>query len=117
MHTRFQRCFGSQPSIIHQASALGFIHCVPPSQRVRCITWIEVRNVRERFGIPRLTFFCLEIFVLVQKLFFFHKKSHTLRFCIVWVGWLVSFDLVQLLGIYVRANRASSKATKLFLRK
>ena len=81
MHTRFQRCFRSQPLVIQQASALGFIRSVAPSV---CAVSLGSRTVQlERFGIAQLIFFPREFFGFGPKTVFPHKKSHTLRFCIV----------------------------------
>ena len=57
MHSRFQRCFGSQPSIIQQASTLGFIHsqggsCLPAA----CVVCLLERGWNFDFG-PKTSFF------------------------------------------------------------
>jgi len=107
MHTRIQRCFGSQPSIM-RSSLCARIHpaleplcsdsscSVPPS----CVSWLCLLD-RERFSGNSLKFHSLFVFagkfwVLEPKTIFFHQKSHTLRFSIFKVGWLVGCDLVPL---------------------
>jgi len=49
---------------------------------------------------------CREFFGFGAKSFFsFGKKSHTLQFSIVQVGWLVGCDLVLNLGMYVTQKK------------
>jgi len=72
MHTLLQRCFVSQPSIMQQASALGFIRSVPPSV---CAVSFGSRTVQlERLGIPQLYFFTRKFLVLRQKAVSFPPK-------------------------------------------
>ena len=90
MHTRFQRCFGSQPSIIQQASALEFIRfslvCLS------LVSWIEnPRAVQlKRFGIPQLIFLPGNFWFWGKTQFFFTKNPYVAIFyCSGWlVGWL-----------------------------
>jgi len=86
MHTRFQRCFRSQPLIIQQASALGFIRSVAPSV---CAVSLGSRTVQlERFGIAQLIFFPREFFWFWAKNCFSPQKIPyvAILYCL---GWLV----------------------------
>ena len=102
MHMRFQRCSWSQPSIIQQASTLGFIRSDFPCVFVSCL--LDRKSKSRSVGTvwnSTVDFFCWEIFGFWLKPFLFHKQSYMLRFSIVQVGWLVGCDLVPLLGMYV----------------
>ena len=79
MRTRFQRCFGSQPSIIQQASGLGFIRSIALSCESRLLHLGAGTMNIQRFRIPWLKFF-------VGKSWIFTKKSQTLLFSIVQIG-------------------------------
>jgi len=71
------------PALDNTTSLCAQIHPLCSSLRVCCVSWTEVGNVRERFGIPGLNFFAWEISFWGQKQLCFDQKSHTLRFSIV----------------------------------
>jgi len=95
MHTRFQRCFGSQPSIIQQASALGFIRSVAPSV---CAVSLGSRTVQlEPLGIAQFIFFSGNFFLFWAKKCFFPQKIpyvaifYSLGWLVVWLWFGTTF--------------------------
>jgi len=96
-YTRFQRCFDFQSSIMANLCG-GFLFsafppCVLASLESRLKMFVDGRFKSHRYK------FCSEIFGLGAN-FFFGQKSHTLRFSIVEVGWLVGCDLLLLSWMY-----------------
>jgi len=86
MHTRFQRCFGFQPSIIpwQKAFALGFIRSVLPCVLVSCLLDRECKNCSVGTAWNFTLIFVPGNFLFWgQDMFFFHQKSQTLRSSIV----------------------------------
>jgi len=91
MHTRFQRCFRSQPSIIQQACALGFIRSVLPCVLVSCLLDRECKNRSVGTAWKFTLIFLPGNFLFWAKTCFFLIKNLILCEFLLFrlVGWLV----------------------------